>query len=107
MLLFAEGNGMGSSCRYSYLSGACANKHVDSLQCLGEDKCEFAGLNVMTAKKAESREDGRSSDRWLGLYCEKHRRFHAPGGEDCTSMNGPSMPSSVIQKRMPGLGREP
>lgn len=98
---------MGSSCRYSYLSGACANKHVDSLQCVGEDKCEFAGLNVMTAKKAESRVDGSGFDRWLGLYCEKHRRFHAPGGEDCLGTSGHTVTPSVLQKRPSAFGEEP
>lgn len=78
---------MGSSCKYSYLSGACANKHVDSLQCIGEDKCEFAGLNVMTAKRPRLATEGTVLTDWLGLYCEKHGRFHSPGGEDCLEMS--------------------
>lgn len=88
MLTLAEGNGMGSSCKYSYLSGACANRHVDSLQCIGEDECEFAGLNVMTAKKAGSATEATALTNWLGLYCEKHGRFHSPGSEDCLGMGG-------------------
>lgn len=82
-----EGNGMGSSCKYSYLSGACANRHVDSLQCIGEDRCEFAGLNVMTAKGQRRRAGVPAvTKNWLGLYCETHRRFHCPGSEDCLGM---------------------
>ncbi len=79
---------MGSSCKYGYLSGACANKHVDSLQCIGEDKCEFAYENVMTAIKAGHGAEGRGPERWLGLYCEKHGRFHCPGGDDCVKAGG-------------------
>ncbi|MBN1678571.1 MAG: hypothetical protein JW880_08540, partial [Candidatus Thermoplasmatota archaeon] len=69
-----------------YLSGACANKHVDSLQCIGEEKCEFSGLNVMTAKGTQHIADPREPHaKWLGLYCEEHRKFH------CDCRNRPSV----------------
>lgn len=91
---------MGSSCKYSYLSGACANRHVDSLQCVGEDKCEYVGLNVMTAKRTELRTEGSKHTNWLGLYCEKHGRFHCPGGEDCLGMGLQSKPSVFRNPRL-------
>jgi hypothetical protein len=102
MLKFAEGNGMGSSCKYSYLSGACANKHVDSLHCVGESKCEFAGLNILTsARKADPGTDGSGLTRWLGLYCETHRRFHFPGGKDCMCMRGAADHHQFRRPRVP------
>lgn len=92
MFKLAEGNGMGSSCRYSYLSGACANRHIDSLQCVGEEKCEFSALNVLVLKKPAQNSDGCGHEKWLGLYCEKHRRFFCPGKEQC------STPSTSMQQ---------
>jgi len=89
MMTLAEGNGMGSSCKYSHLSGACANKHVNSLQCVGEDKCQFSGLNVITSKRSEPGADPRGLHaRWLGLYCEEHRKFHCDCGEDPFARSG-------------------
>lgn len=85
MFTLAEGNGMGSSCRYSYLSGACANRHIDSLQCVGEEKCELSGLNVLVLKKPGQSVEGCGHEKWLGLYCEKHRRFFCPGKDQCAS----------------------
>lgn len=89
MFTLAEGNGMGSSCRYSYISGACANRHVDSFQCVGEEKCEFSGLNVLVLKKPVQNVEGCGHEKWLGLYCEKHRRFSCPGKEQCASPDLP------------------
>ena len=84
-------------CRYSYLSGACANKHVESLVCDGEEDCEHSEMNVLT----KSRPTGTGEcgpERWLGLYCEKHRKFYCPGKEECPfhspNMLGPRRPSS-------------
>jgi len=107
MLTLAEGNGMGSSCKYSYLSGACANKHVDSLQCVGESRCEFAGLNILTsAGRTEARADGCGLTRWLGLYCETHRRFHFPGGKDCKCMGGAGDRYQARRPRIPDFCEE-
>ena len=72
-------------CRYSYLSGACANRHIDSLQCVGEERCEFSGLNVLVLKKPVQNVEGCGHEEWLGLYCEKHRRFFCPGKEQCSA----------------------
>lgn len=72
-------------CRYSYRSGACANRHVDSLECIGEEKCQHSDLNVLT--KAGASRDSRDCghERWLGLYCEKYGRFYCPGTERCAT----------------------
>jgi len=102
MMTLAEGNGMGSSCKYCYISGACANKHVDSIQCVGEDKCQFSGLNVMTLRKHEREPDSHRPDtRWLGLYCEVHRKFH------CDCRGGLSPPGSGPYYPRPGRGPGP
>jgi len=97
---------MGSSCKYSYLSGACANKHVDSLQCVGESRCEFAGMNILTARKAEHGADDSGVRKWLGLYCEEHRRFHLPGGEDCVCMGGAPAAHRARQRHSLDFGWE-
>jgi hypothetical protein len=76
---------MGSMCRYSYVSGACANKHVDSLECIGQDKCEFSGMNILVLRKPGRPIDECGHEKWLGLYCEKYRRFFCPGREHCVT----------------------
>lgn len=70
-------------CRYSYRSGACANRLVDSLECIGEDNCQHSGTNVLTRKGIHAASGDCGFDRWLGLYCEKHGRFFCPGKEGC------------------------
>jgi hypothetical protein len=77
---------MSSLCRYSYLSGACANQHVDSLECIGSDKCEFSGMNILVLKRqGKPRADDCGHEEWLGLYCEKYKRFFCPGREHCVT----------------------
>lgn len=76
---------MGSKCRYSYLSGACANKHVDSLECIGSDKCEFSGMNILMKQRHSRAAPDCGLEKWLGLYCEKYRRFFCPGREHCVT----------------------
>ncbi len=106
MFTLAEGNGMGSSCRYSYLSGACANRHVDSLQCVGEEKCEFSGLNVLVLKKPVPNVEGCGHEKWLGLYCEKHRRFSCPGKEHCSAPESPVRQLRLGNSELRALRRE-
>jgi hypothetical protein len=77
-------HGMGAMCRYSYLSGACANKHVDSLECVGVDKCEFHTLNVLTKARPGKAADCQHGS-WLGLYCEKYGKFFCAGEENCST----------------------
>lgn len=76
---------MGSRCRYSYLSGACANKDVDSLECIGSDKCEFSGMNILMKQRHSRAVPDCGLEKWLGLYCEKYRRFFCPGREHCVT----------------------
>jgi len=83
---------MATSCRYGYLDGSCANRRVESLECVGADKCEFSGLNVLTKKGDENCPVGCNPHAWLGLYCEKYGRFFCPGKEHCAS------PESYLQK---------
>jgi len=72
-------------CRYSYLSGACANRHVDSLECIGVDQCEFSALNVMTKAKSPEGFSDCKHESWLGLYCERYGRFFCAGKGNCTT----------------------
>ncbi|OGS43612.1 MAG: hypothetical protein A3K76_04095 [Euryarchaeota archaeon RBG_13_57_23] len=88
------------SCRYSYLSGACANKHVDSLECIGADKCEFSGLNILVLKKPGSESDGCGHEKWLGLYCEKYQRFFCPGREHCVTPESYRKQLVIHQERL-------
>ncbi len=70
-------------CRYSYRSGACANRHVESLECIGEEKCEHSQMNVMTRKSPVGPAGECGSDKWLGLYCERYGRFYCAGRDRC------------------------
>lgn len=72
-------------CRYSYRSGACANRHVDSLECFGEEKCQHSDVNIMRVRNPSRNQDECGLDKWLGLYCEKYRRFYCPGAERCAT----------------------
>lgn len=93
-------------CRYSYVSGACANKHVESLECIGKDKCEFSGLNILMARKpANQGECGH--EQWLGLYCEKYKRFFCPGREHCVTPESYTKHLIMHQERLMKLEREP
>jgi len=97
---------MGAMCRYSYLSGACANKHVDSLECIGLDKCEYSTLNVMTKSNQKSPLECKH-DNWLGLYCEKYGRFFCAGQGNCSTTESYHRQLSVHQERLKRLSREP
>lgn len=70
-------------CRYSYRSGACANKHVESVECIGEDRCEHSQVNLMVKKVSTGAAGECGLDRWLGLYCERYGRFYCAGKERC------------------------
>jgi len=99
---------MGSmpECRYSYLSGACANKHVDSLKCVGHDKCEFSGMNIMTRRSATKPSEECGAEKWLGLYCEKYRRFFCPGREHCVTPESYRKHLQLHQNRPEGPARK-
>jgi hypothetical protein len=72
-------------CKYSYLSGACANRHVDSIECIGEDKCEFSGMNILMRQRQSKSVEDCGLEKWIGLYCEKYKRFFCPGKEHCVT----------------------
>lgn len=92
-------------CRYSYVTGACANKHVDSLECVGLDKCGFSGMNLMTSmSRTAGAECGH--EQWLGLYCEKYRRFSCPGREQCVSPDAAQRSLTMHDDRSPTMGEE-
>jgi len=93
-------------CRYSYLSGACANKHVDSLECIGFDKCEFSTLNVLTKTSQKSSSECRH-ENWLGLYCERYGRFFCAGEGNCSTPESYHRHLTVHQERIKRLSREP
>jgi hypothetical protein len=90
---------MGHMCRYSYLSGACANKHVESLVCEGEEDCEYSEMNILTRRRSAGTGDC-GPEKWLGLYCERHRKFYCPGRNECPShvsaLKAPSGPRRTI-----------
>jgi len=72
-------------CKYSYLSGACANRHIDSLECVGENKCQFSEMNILTKRVVSQSNAGCGADKWLGLYCEKYKRFFCAGKDNCAT----------------------
>lgn len=73
-------------CRYSYISGACANKHVDSTECVGEDACKFSNTSYESVAAMGDSQYDPDTDRWLGLYCETHGRFLCDSGDDCAPL---------------------
>lgn len=66
-------------CKYSYVSGACANRRVESLHCIGEEKCDYSDMNLLCPSGSES----GAAKKWKALYCDSHRRFLCDGGEPC------------------------
>lgn len=94
-------------CRYSYLSGACANRHVDSLECIGVDKCEFSTLNVMTATSQLKGPSECGHEHWLGLYCEKYGRFFCAGQGNCTTEESYHRHLSIHKENLRRASQEP
>ncbi len=87
-------------CRYSYLSGACANKHVESLVCEGEENCEYSTMNILTRRRPSGAAEC-GPEKWLGLYCEKNRKFYCPGKDECpTYVSMLKTPSPPARKFM-------
>jgi len=98
---------MGAMCRYSYLSGACANRHVDSLECIGQDKCEHSSLNVLTKVTAQRGISECGHENWLGLYCEKYGRFFCAGKGNCATPELYHRHLSDHKQTLRRSGREP
>jgi hypothetical protein len=96
----------GIMCRYSYLSGACANKHIDSLDCIGLDKCEFSSMNIMTSRRPVSGGEC-GHEKWLGLYCEKYMRFFCPGRGHCATPESYQKNLNLHQERKLRMREEP
>ncbi len=94
-------------CKYSYPSGGCANGNVESLDCMGEDRCEFSGMNVLTRRFRDKAVKDCSGEKWLGLYCERYKRFYCPGKEHCATPESYMNRFIVHQQRMPSKDREP
>jgi hypothetical protein len=82
MIAHIERKGWDPMCNYSYLSGACANRRVDSLLCVGEEECEFSGMNILGPPVRGRGEEGHEGDRWLDLYCEAHATFLCRKSDD-------------------------
>jgi hypothetical protein len=97
---------MGSKCRYSYLSGACANKLVDSLECIGHDKCEFSGMNILMKERHSRTAEDCGLEKWLGLYCEKYNRFFCPGREHCVTPESYQKSLNIHLERVQRLSGE-
>lgn len=91
-------------CRYSYRSGACANRHVDSLECVGEENCMHSEVNTLMRIGSSRPSTDCGLDKWLGLYCEKHGRFFCPGKEGCGTTD---MYMKRIAEHQMSLGRRP
>ncbi|UCE91421.1 MAG: hypothetical protein JSV90_08455 [Methanobacteriota archaeon] len=78
-------------CRYSYVSGACANRHIDSTECIGEGVCRFSGTGCGPAAAAGDPQYDSEKDRWLTLFCGTHGRFLCEDGDDCAPLRaGPA-----------------
>ena len=87
-------------CKYSYLSGACANRRVDSLHCIGEDECEYSGMNILGSHARLSRTDP-GSRRWLELFCKTHGRYLCNKGDGCVAPSVSALaPTTFVQRRL-------
>lgn len=80
-----ERTGWDPMCKYSYLSGACANRRVNSLQCVGENECDFSGMNILGIPHGRDDAGDSEANRWLELYCETHGTFLCRKGVDCAA----------------------
>ena len=87
-------------CRYSYSSGACANRHIDSVNCIGEDACKFSDSGNDSPIPGHDSHYDVGSDKWLSLYCEAHGRFLCEGGEDCAPLRPRAANVAYRQKRL-------
>ncbi len=88
-------------CKYSYISGACANRRVDSLQCVGEDECEFSNMNILGRPQGNADADNSGASRWLRQYCETHGTFLCKKGADCTTLPARTQgPAAQMQRRL-------
>ncbi len=77
---------MGPMCRYSYSSGACANRRVESINCIGEEACKFSDSGYDSPIPGQDSRYDVGSDRWLSLYCDTHGRFLCERGDDCSPL---------------------
>ena len=99
--LISSEMGWDPMCKYSYLSGACANRRVNSLQCVGEDECEFSNMNILGLHSGKDDADSNGASRWLGLYCETHGTFLCKEGADCaTPPARAERPATHLQHRL-------
>ena len=85
-------------CRYSYISGACANRRIESLQCVGEEDCEFSDMNILLPP-SDAKEGGDSlAQEWHRLYCDAHNRYLCDLRDDCPRQMS-SEPRGVSQRQ--------
>ncbi|MDH3365805.1 MAG: hypothetical protein OEM29_07395 [Thermoplasmata archaeon] len=93
-------------CRYSYVSGACANRRVDSIHCIGESECEFSGMNLLGPSR--DLDDGHDSlaEEWHQLFCETHGRFLCTRKKDCAAPMNVGRSVSYRQRKLVDDGQE-
>jgi hypothetical protein len=94
-------------CKYSYPSGGCANGKVESLDCNGEEKCEFSAMNVLTKHLKDRPATECSGEKWLGLYCERYKRFYCAGKDHCVTPESYMKKFITHQQRGPIRRMEP
>lgn len=70
-------------CRFSYVSGACANRWVESIHCIGEEDCEYSSMNILGASIRRNAEGYTLAQEWHQLFCEEHGRFLCDTGDEC------------------------
>ena len=87
-------------CKYSYLSGACANRRVESLHCVGEDECEHSGMNILGSHARIDRTDP-GSRRWLEHFCKTHGRYMCDESDGCVAPAARGGgPPTLVQRRL-------
>ena len=104
LLLSERTEGWDPMCRYSYRSGACANRHVESLECLGEENCQHSQVNILFKKGSTGHSQDCGLDKWLGLYCEKHGRIFCSGKDGCET---PELYMRHLTSHQESLSRRP
>ncbi|MFO7992293.1 MAG: hypothetical protein R6U61_08405 [Thermoplasmata archaeon] len=87
-------------CRYKYGNNRCAHPKNFSIECVGEEKCEFREEQITLGKIEETNipqnsfsenekqdEHGSGcagcSHTVCGIFCQKYGRFYCAGQENC------------------------
>lgn len=78
-------------CRYKFGEGRCSHPSNMTLECVGEDRCQFKNdgdvevpseLRTLADDQNEESSEGCPHTK-IGIYCKKYGHFHCAGKGNC------------------------